>query len=267
MMAQERGREGPVTDACVSDLVLDEIIAGARSRADHDPHFETCPRCSERLTLLTEHQRAVGDQIEMLVARAAATPATPPARHRRPWRWLAAATTVACALGAVWVGVMPDGDRDVAGDRAKGTAIAFYVQRGGEVTPGVSGARYRTGDALRFTISTGTTGFFLLVGIDQLGEVSAYHPFAGERSAPQRAGVGIPLPGSLVLDDSTDAEFFLGIFSRDPIEVSSVRAAVAQLRESLGPNETLTLSVLDDRLALPGSRQWVVIEREQGRKP
>ncbi len=244
--------------ACLSDLRLDEIIAGDRSREDHAGHLAACERCAERLDLLAVEAQTDAAQVEMLLARAtevAQRPATVHRPRRGTWRALVLAGGLATVAVVLGVAVLP-GD----GERVKGTAIGFWVQRDGEIQRGVSGARFGEGDALRFTVSSGEPGYFLLVGVESSGEVSPYHPFGGARSVAVAAGDDQPLPASLVLDAAPEAELFVGIFSPDPVTVAEVRRAVADARAELGRGDELDAASIS-RLELPGAIHVVVINK------
>ena len=135
--------------------------------------------------------------------------------------------------------------------------MRFFVQRGDEVAPGVSGDPYREGDALRFAVSSDAPRHFLLVGVEESGQVSAYHPFDGDRSTPLEPGVDVALPGSLVLDDSAGAEAFVGLFTDEALEMDRVRAAVSDALAVHGELDSALESV-----DLPGQHRWIVIRRE-----
>ena len=50
--------------------------------------------------------------------------------------------------------------------------VTFTQRRAGDVVPGRSGERYRTGDALRFAISSGVATYFFLVVVEEDGKRS-----------------------------------------------------------------------------------------------
>lgn len=242
---------------CLSDLLLDEIIAGDRSRDAHAAHLDACAWCNDRLGLLGAETEASRHQVEMLVARAAESARASAPATRSVWpRFLLAAGAMAAAAAVMLVAVTGGDD----GDRAKGSAMGFYVQRHGEVRRGVSGDTFQPGDALRFTVSSGEGGYFLLVGIEPSGEVTAYHPYDGEGGVPQAPGAEVALPGSLVLDETPGTEFFLGIFSSRPVRVDQVRRAVTEVRRELGPTAPLSRAALQ-RLELPGIQHLVVVNK------
>jgi hypothetical protein len=139
----------------------------------------------------------------------------------------------------------------------KGNNLRFFVQRDGKVVPGESGGAYRQGDALRFVVSNPAPVFFMLVGIEQTGEVNVYHPYGGSHSIQLAPGVDQPLPGSLILDDSTEPEYYLGIFAPAPVSVDDVNSAVETAFASAAPIEQALRS-----MRLSGQHHLVVIRRE-----
>lgn len=253
---------------CLSDLALDRLVAGDSSAADQARHLDTCPRCRERLALLEATRAQAAPEIERMLGIAQARVRTvPPAPSLRPrgfsWGRLALAGAALLALALAWpllrdpVPVVPAGDLPAETIRIKGVSMRFFVQRGDRVAPGVSGDPYRPGDSLRFVVSSDAPRNLLLVGVEASGRVSVYHPFGGDRSAPLEAGTDIALPDSLVLDDSTEDEAFLGLFTDQPLEVDQVRAAIADAM-AVSPGLDPALGTL----VLPGQHRWIVIRRE-----
>jgi len=232
---------------CLSDLALDRIAAGDDLRPP--VHLDACERCRSRLHLFA----AVGNAP---VARRTLEIASARAAERRPslLRFPLAIAGACAAAALVFLAVRPRShpvDDDV---RIKGTSLAFFRQRGGEVAHGVSGDSFFAGDALRFVVSSGSPGYFFLVGVEPSGEVVAYHPYGGTQSAPIAVGREIALPGSLVLDESKGVEYFGGLFSREPLQLEDVRAAV---RAALARKSSLPAQGID----LPASQHWIVIRK------
>jgi hypothetical protein len=132
--------------------------------------------------------------------------------------------------------------------------LSFFRQRGGEVANALSGDSFLPGDALRFVVSSGSPGYFFLVGVEPSGNVVAYHPYGGTRSVPLPGGREIALPGSLILDESKGTEYFGGLFSREPLALDEIRAAV---RRTLARGPSLPVQGVD----LPATQHWLVIRK------
>jgi hypothetical protein len=162
----------------------------------------------------------------------------------------------ACAAAAAiaFVAVRPSSPPPPDDVRIKGTSLAFSRQRAGAVTHGVSGDSFQPGDALRFVVSSGSPGYFFLVGVLPSGEVVAYHPYGGTKSVPIAGGREITLPGSLVLDESKGIEYFGGLFSPEPLALEEVRTAV---RRAFERDSALPAQGLD----LPATQHWIVIRK------
>ncbi len=260
MIAHEPGTRPPLDEACLSDLALDRLVAGEPIVDRHRLHLDGCDRCRARRALFARDAEEEADRVERLLAAARAEVAVPSRPSRPGWRaWLSPrrlSLAGAAALALVLVLLsLPQLDTPPDGLRAKGVAMRFFVQQGDAISPGVSGAAYREGDALRFAVSNDRPAWFLLVGIEESGAITACHPFGGDRSVRLPAGADAPLPGSLVLDDSDQAQAFVGLFTAEPLELSTVRAAVDRAR---GDDLEQTLEALD----LPGQRRWVIVRRE-----
>jgi hypothetical protein len=234
---------------CLSDLALDRIVAGDEPRGGV-AHLEVCERCRGRLALFDSVAASppVRRVLDVVSAGSAA---------RRPWRFfrLPLALAGACAAaGIVFLAVRPAPPPPPDEVRIKGTSVTFFRQRGGEVTHGVSGDSFFPGDALRFVVSSGSPGYFFLVGVEPSGKVVAYHPYGGSRSVPLADGREIALPGSLILDESKGTEYFGGFFSREPLGLDQIRAAV---RRTLERSSSLPAQGVD----LPATQHWIVIRK------
>ena len=233
---------------CLSDLALDRIAAEDEPR--RNAHLDGCERCRSRLGLFA----AVG---AAPVARRTLESASARAAKRQPWPFvrLPLAIAGACAAAAlVFLAVRPTPPRPSDEVRIKGTSVAFFRQRGGEVTHGVSGESFLPGDALRFVVSSGSPGYFFLVGVEPSGNVVAYHPYGGTKSAEIAVGREIALPGSLVLDESKGVEYFGGLFSREPLRLEEIRGAV---QAALARGSPLPVEGVD----LPAAQHWIVIRK------
>ena len=239
---------------CLSDFVLDEVVGGAPVSDKVGGHLASCDRCRARLARLREIDSASCETVDLLVSRAMSV--RPPRRTTPVWQVALAGTfAVACACALFMVSRSRPTDAD--GTRGKGDSIRFYRQRDGQVVRGVSGDRFRQGDALRFVASASEDSQLLLVGIESSGKVSAYFPFGGRSSAAITAPAEVTLPGSLVLDDSPNDEFFLAVFHSSPVAVADVERALSALRAS-PPFDLATLR----RMSLPGRHHWIVIRRQ-----
>ena len=245
--------EPKIDERCLSDLALDRIVAGA----PRTEHLSACARCQARLESFEDAQRAAKVSVSRLIARAQAEAQEPtPERWWRtgPFRSLMAAFAVAALLFVVIPRKPPP---PVPGVRAKGHGLRFVVQRDGRQVPGVSGARFLPDDALRFLVTASAPGYLFLVGVEaRSGKISAYHPFGGAQSARLKVGADMPLPGSLVLDRSSDDEFFLAVFSDEALRFDRIKRAIEGTRGSEG----YSLDSLQ-QLSLPGEHHWIVVKK------
>ena len=257
------------SDACVSDLTLDRVVAGAAIGDELGAHLETCARCRERLELLELSRDRSADLVEDLIratrpggtSPSAPEPASPSSGFGLPRLAVAALVLLAVTASAVWMLEQRIGEKTPAPPadslRIKGSSMRFFVQRGEDVVPGVSGERYQEGDALRFTVSNDQPIYFFLVGVEASGKVSAYVPFEGARSMALEPGIEQAMPGSLVLDGSAETEYFVGLFTAEALELAEIEAALDQVYSG---RETMDVAL--EALPLPGQHRWVVVHRE-----
>lgn len=251
-------------------------------------HARDCGGCKERLRLMLGAQQEAAPSVARLMAAATAQIAAEDAAHEKMgdvatdavsgWRarwtrwWTAVPVSLAAAAAIAFV-AWPTGKvltprTDVttgdvtpaAGLRTKGTAVRFFVKRGEAVTLGKSGDTFAAGDALRFVVTSGAPSNLLLFGVSQTGMVSAYFPFGGSKSQPVDVGAEIPLPGSLVLDESPDTEFIGAIFSAEPLSLSTVAARVQDALAATSADGTLDLATLR-ALPLDGAVHWIELQK------
>ncbi len=240
MIAFERIR-GRTTDACLSDLALDQLCTGEASGTSLEQsrraHLAQCPTCAGRF-----------HEIE---TAASAFLARPPslgrvvadlrARQRRRWVSAAAALLGAGAAAAVCLAVRPT-PPPATGERLKGAEVGLtmYVKRrGGTVETLLNGGRAEPGDRLRFVVTARRDGFVGVVSIDGTGTVTGYAPPEG-RLVLARAGQMLPLAGAVELDGALGRERLVVFACTEPLDraalVEDVRALVQEGRARLdGP--------------------------------
>jgi len=243
----------------LSDRQIDLLVAGNPAAQPQQAHLETCVRCRDRQALFAESADLAAPAVARLAARVSQR-AAQPAPTRSRWRFSPLAGGLLAAGAAVMLlavpGDLPEGPSMV---RAKGSGMRLVVQREGRVFSARSGELFYPGDALRFVITAGGPGHFMLVGIDGTsGEVSAFHPFGGERSVALEEGGEQALPGSLVLDDSPASDIFIGLFAEQPFSLTEVRDAIAAAGGA-GAGAFDAPQPLD----LPGAQHWFVVRKGQ----
>lgn len=249
---RDPGATPPVGSDCFSDQLLDDHLAGKGLSEAQTDHLRSCERCRSRLALFEADREAAAPTVARLVARAEAQHAERRPLALRPLFWGGLA-----AVAAVMLLVIARPLDEPATDlRFKGAGLRFVVQRAGQVQPGVSGAAFRAGDALRFVVTLDAPAQVLLVGIEADGKVSVYFPADGDHSAALPAGADQALPGSIVLDDARATERFVGLFSAEPLTRAQIETAV---HAALARGEPLTHL---DELPETTTQHWVVIRKE-----
>jgi hypothetical protein len=268
----EQGTCERTSEQCLSDRVLDELVAepgeGPAQTAARE-HLHTCQRCADRLALFSQSAELAAPLVAQTLAAAHAR------QHERPAPgWLAsffaaprlparlafagaAAALVLVVAGLVGRYTFPVGQDETA-VRVKGEAsMRFFVQRAGVVRPGTSGDVFQSGDALRFVVRAPRDGYFMLVGLDGgTGTVTMYYPSAGTQSVALAAGAEVPLPNSLVLDESSDSEYFLGLFTPEPASLTEVSRALTQAWQQNGQSPAGLRAAV-----LPGHAEWIIVRK------
>jgi anti-sigma factor RsiW len=196
--------------ACLSDLRLDELIAGelaADAAVAAADHMAGCPQCRAREEALAADRGRFR----------AALPAVAQ-RRRAPWR--AAAVGIAAAAAVVIVvAALPRGE-PVDTTRSKGGAhLGFVVVHGGAMRVGATGEAVRPGDTLQYLVTTEDAAYVTVLGRDAAGRLTTYVPT--DRVA---AGHNVQLPVATRLDGSLGREEVVAVFCPEDTPIGSLRA-------------------------------------------
>ncbi len=217
------------SEECLSDLVLDTLIAGDLSpelSASARSHAGACEACRMRwLELSSQAESPLPALSPGRAARGVAPAPVTPSRRRGVAsalpRWLALAAAVSALLLFGRFALREDA---LPGERLKGGGrLGFFVQRGAEVSRGGPGELLHPGDALQFTFFAPGAGYLVVLGRDASGAVSVYYPSA-PAAAPVVAGEQT-LPASTLLDHTLGAETIEAVFCTSQLEVEAVRGA------------------------------------------
>jgi len=231
---------------------------GARALSDH---AASCPRCAARLAA-REGERALLAQrhpFEEFRAAVEARVAQGARRRRLALRLVPALAACAALVAglALWPAPRP-APGDAGGLRTKGSiGLRFYVQRGAESEPGVSGGEYHENERIQFTYSSGPHRFLFLVSLDERGRVSNFNHRGEPRSVAIAPGEDRVLEGSIILDSATGYERVFAVFSDRPLAYGEVRrAAETALAEAVRAGRT----VRDlERLPLPWPQASILL--------
>lgn len=192
--------------ACLSDLRLDELLAGelaGDAAADAADHVAGCERCRAR-----EHALAADRD------RFRAAP--PSIARRRAGRRIAIAGVGVAAAAAVVMMLLPRGDGD--GTRSKGGAhLGFVVQHGGAMRVGAIGEVVHPGDTLSYLVTARAPGYVTVLGRDAAGRVATYVP-----TTRVVAGRDVELPIATRLDATLGREEIVAVFCAEAIAIASV---------------------------------------------
>jgi len=134
----------------------------------------------------------------------------------------AAASLLLLGLLALWrvLPAVEDGPPDIL---TKGGLLTFQVQRVGSkaLEQGLSGDAFAAGDHLQIRVHPPAGRHRVAVfSMDQTGRLSHLMDLEARRA--------MPLPSSLVVDDSPAPERVFVVFSRDPLETELVRQSAAR---------------------------------------
>jgi hypothetical protein len=223
MTAQLRARP----EGCLSDLLLDRILANEctpEARDGASEHMDRCEACHARFEALSKERDAFAER-EPAFADAFAAPRRDARPRRLRATWAASAAALAMAAAALLV-LRPKPPADAGSTRMKGSSrIGFYVKRGEAVTLGAPGARVQPGDAVRFVYSATEERHLAVLSLDGARRASVYYP-AGPTAERVEPAVDRALPSSTVLDATLGQETVYALFCKRPVELEPIRAGL-----------------------------------------
>jgi hypothetical protein len=115
-------------------------------------------------------------------------------------------------------------DTDTRGQGSR-AAFGFVVRRGDRIFAGEPGQVLHSGDVLRFTLSSASSRYAGVWGVDALGRPSPYQ--GGQQLALLPAGPHQPLAEAVELDDSLGEERLVAVFCSRQLPASEITAALA----------------------------------------
>ena len=151
------------------------------------------------------------------------------------WRrfWVPAFSAAAALAVILLTGVTP---RRVEDDHVRikgaGVSLTFAVLERGIARQGENGETLPAGTTLQLSYDAGDFTYVAVVGTDASGSGTVYYPENGSTLAPLPSGVRGTLPFSLTLDPTPGREHFVAVFSREPLPLVSIVAALHKAGEN-----------------------------------
>lgn len=112
--------------------------------------------------------------------------------------------------------------------------VTVVVRRGERVFEHQAGMLLRAGDALRFTVESGTGGFLTVLGEDRSGSATLYY------DGVEATAGSFTAPGSLVLDADPGPEVFYLVLRAARVDAGAIRSA---LESGVVPDDVTVLSL------------------------
>jgi hypothetical protein len=210
-----------------SSFALDALALGGlgeNEAAQLKAHLEGCTECMARW----QEDRELDERFRAHVRpRFVAAQEAPRGRVLR-WSLFVGPALAACLL--VIAKLPPKTtDPEPPAVRAKGEALQLFGRRAGRVFAVRAKDPLKPGDEVRFVVQPAGQPYVLIASIDGAGKANVYYPFGGSTSAQVAAAPQVELPGSIVLDATPGPERVVALFSRRPLAVKDVTAALEVL--------------------------------------
>ena len=202
----------------VTGSVSDEKAALIRA------HLSTCAQCRDYCEAMEREKQGflAANPVEKIIDR--------PARSQNTVRFPAiaryyaiAASLILCiGVGYVYLTSMQPPDSRIKGE----TALAVFVKTDYNRIEQREDNTFFTGERIQFQYSCGSKNRFILMSLDTAGSLTTFFPGTGDSATILESGQEIPLPNSILLDDYTGPELFIGVFSEKPLLVSTIKRFV-----------------------------------------
>ena len=227
-------------EGCLSDLVLDRLLAGELDGKDAsvtaEKHLADCPRCSERLASLRAESRKFPE--EVWIAGAALKAKKAAAASRARWIAPVGAIAVAMAAGLAAVTLKPTTQLASAtaspGIQIKGDDIvelAVLHPDGKQELFAAPPARLSADDKVEFLVTANRSSWTIVLDVDS--QTVTPFPESGPVQVPQLRKTQLGTQ-SFVLDANPGPERFIALFCDDP---TAVAAAPEAIRRSLSASQ------------------------------
>ncbi len=229
-------------DACLSDLVLDQLLVDAldgEAQPRARRHLDGCDACRARYeAIVAERERFRAAPPPLRLAPAPVSAPAPAPKARAP-RAAVAAGGVALLAAAAALFVLTrtppslpgptDAPSPPDGIRTKSAAfeLSAVAERGAHQLRLAAGDEVKPGDRIQLAYSTSERGHLYVLGVDGTGTAQTYFPEAGAASSVE-PGREVELPFSLVLDDKPGPERFFGFLCGEPHEPAVLAGRTAE---------------------------------------
>ena len=215
-------------------------------RKSIEDHLKTCLSCREKLESLKE----AGANFEGRMNRAGFLAAVrqgledrgleeraeEPLSKRRIWPWFAVAGTALAAF-LLWMVLQPQlgvlGGKSPDGIRIKGDStlkLGFFIEHDGKTELVDPKKVLHPGERIQFALTGPKGGFVHLVGVDEAGLVSVYYPRSDQSQEEFPGGVGRPVPGAVLLDETLGRERIFVLVCDQAMKAAQIKAKVEGLR-------------------------------------
>jgi hypothetical protein len=206
-------------------------------------HLSVCASCREYCNTMEREKQGflAANPIEQVMDR----PAQPMNIVRFPvlarYYALAASLIICIGAGYVYLTGMHTTDSRIKGE----TMLKVFVKADDGRIEQRGNNTFFTGERVQFLYSCGQKNHFILMSLDSAGSMTTFYPGTGDSAIGLEPGQDVPLPNSILLDDYTGPELFIGVFSEKALLVSTVKRLVEGAFLSKATLGSMTLTVPD----------------------
>jgi hypothetical protein len=244
-MAQKKTGNAMNSHACDKIDLLNYVTGGVSEEkaALIRSHLNACASCREYCEALEREKQGflAANPIDQVMDR--------PARLRNVIRFpalgryyaLAASLVICIGAGYVYLNHTQTTDFRIKGETA---LRVFVLADDGTVEQRVNNT-FTTGERIQFQYSCGLKNRFIMMSLDSAGSLTTFYPGTGDSAIVLESGQDIPLPNSIMLDEYTGPELFIGVFSEKPLLVPMVKGIIGKTFSPNTPLFSLKFSIPD----------------------
>lgn len=160
---------------------------------------------------------------------------------RQPLYAIAATFVLFIGAGFLYTAGSRHGENRIKGE----TGLKVFVQNWAGTIEKREPRVFYTGEKIQFLYSCGADNRFILLSLDTAGVITTYYPSAGDSSSMLESGRDIPLPNSIVLDEYTGRELFIGLFSKKALSSTAIKQHIAGKFTAARSLDSLDLKGMD----------------------
>ncbi len=230
--------------------------ASAKQIEEANAHLAGCETC-RRAVLTLDNVTARGVVPPHRVGKGTANkPLLIGSGMRRVSLSIAATILVVLVAGLLWQLKLTESETSSLVVKGDDDELHVAVERQGSRFVLRPGSKLKTNDVLGFFYSTDTAGYLAVFNLDNAGVPELLYPAGQTQSASVEPGLKVPLPDGGVVQAGQVREWFIAVFSDEPLVLRDVAEIIAARKRASTKSETFESSL---KININGARSVRII--------